>query len=98
MANMLKIMMGEAIHSLRSAGLSCREIARRLGVPAGPCSIKIAVKASRIELSSRWVIAGSCLGELRHFQENLDNPPFQIGGRHGPALVSLRSTRAGPDR
>ena len=32
MANVLKIMMVEAIHSLRSAGLSCREIARRLGI------------------------------------------------------------------
>ena len=32
MANVLKMMMVEAIHSLRSAGLSCREIARRLGI------------------------------------------------------------------
>ena len=32
MANVLKMTMIEAIHSLRSAGLSCREIARRLGI------------------------------------------------------------------
>ncbi|MCE9630281.1 MAG: helix-turn-helix domain-containing protein [Planctomycetia bacterium] len=32
MANVLEMMMVEAIHSLRSAGLSCREIARRLGI------------------------------------------------------------------
>ena len=32
MANVLKMTMVEAIHSLRSAGLSCREIARRLGI------------------------------------------------------------------
>jgi hypothetical protein len=32
MANELKMIMVEAIHSLRSAGLSCREIARRLGI------------------------------------------------------------------
>ena len=32
MANVLKMAIIEAIHSLRSAGLSCREIARRLGV------------------------------------------------------------------
>jgi len=32
MANVLKMTMVEAIHSMRSAGLSCREIARRLGV------------------------------------------------------------------
>jgi hypothetical protein len=32
MANVLKMTMIEAIHSLRTAGLSCREIARRLGV------------------------------------------------------------------
>ena len=32
MANVLKMTMIEAIQSLRSAGLSCREIARRLGV------------------------------------------------------------------
>ncbi|NBT35570.1 MAG: IS21 family transposase [Betaproteobacteria bacterium] len=32
MANVLKMMMVEAIQSLRSAGLSCREIARRLGI------------------------------------------------------------------
>ena len=32
MANVLKMTMVEAIHSLRSAGLSCREIARRLGL------------------------------------------------------------------
>jgi IS30 family transposase len=32
MANVLQMMMVEAIHSLRSAGLSCREIARRLGI------------------------------------------------------------------
>ena len=32
MANVLKMMTVEAIHSLRSAGLSCREIARRLGI------------------------------------------------------------------
>jgi hypothetical protein len=32
MANVLKMTMIEAIHSLRSAGLSCREIGRRLGV------------------------------------------------------------------
>ena len=31
MANVLKMMMIEAIHSLRSAGLSCRDIGRRLG-------------------------------------------------------------------
>ena len=31
MANVLKMTIIEAIHSLRSAGLSCREIARRLG-------------------------------------------------------------------
>ena len=32
MANVLKMTMVEAIHSMRSAGLSCREIARRLGI------------------------------------------------------------------
>ena len=32
MANVLKMAIIEAIYSLRSAGLSCREIARRLGV------------------------------------------------------------------
>ena len=32
MANVLKMMTVEAIHSLRSAGLSCREIAKRLGI------------------------------------------------------------------
>ena len=32
MANVLKMAIIEAIHSLRSAGLSCRELARRLGV------------------------------------------------------------------
>ncbi len=32
MANVLKMSIVEAIHSLRSAGLSCREIARRLGI------------------------------------------------------------------
>ncbi len=32
MSNVLKKMIVEAIHSLRSAGLSCREIARRLGI------------------------------------------------------------------
>lgn len=32
MANVLKMTMIEAVHSLRSAGLSCREIGRRLGV------------------------------------------------------------------
>ena len=32
MANVLKMMMVEAIHSLRATGLSCREIARRLGI------------------------------------------------------------------
>lgn len=32
MANVLKMTMVEAIRSMRSAGLSCREIARRLGV------------------------------------------------------------------
>ena len=32
MANVLRMMIVEAIHSLRSAGLSSREIARRLGI------------------------------------------------------------------
>ena len=32
MANVLKMTMVAAIHSMRSAGLSCREIARRLGI------------------------------------------------------------------
>ncbi|MFM7206977.1 MAG: helix-turn-helix domain-containing protein, partial [Planctomycetaceae bacterium] len=32
MANVLKMTIVEAIHSLRSAGLSCRAIARRLGI------------------------------------------------------------------
>jgi len=32
MANVLKMAIIEAIHSLRSAGLSCRAIARRLGI------------------------------------------------------------------
>ena len=32
MANVLKMTMVQAIHSLRSTGLSCREIARRLGI------------------------------------------------------------------
>jgi len=32
MANVLKMMKVEAIHSMRSAGLSCRAIARRLGI------------------------------------------------------------------
>ena len=41
---------------------------------------------------------GFLLGGVRHFQESLDDPPFQTGGRYGPALVSLRSTRAGPYR
>lgn len=36
MANVLKMTMVEAIHSLRSAGLSCREIARRLGIHREP--------------------------------------------------------------
>lgn len=35
---------------------------------------------------------------LKHFQENLNYPPFLIGGRYRPALVSLRSTWAGPYR
>jgi len=32
MANVLKMMKVEAIHSMRTAGLSCRAIARRLGI------------------------------------------------------------------
>lgn len=38
MANVLKMTMIEALHSLRSAGVSCREIARRLGVHRGTVS------------------------------------------------------------
>lgn len=38
MANVLKMTMVEAIHSMRSAGLSCREIARRLGIHRGTVS------------------------------------------------------------
>ena len=32
MANVLKMAIVEAIYSLRAAGLSCREIAKRLGI------------------------------------------------------------------
>jgi transposase len=38
MTNVLKMTMVEVIHSMRSAGLSCREIARRLGIHRGTVS------------------------------------------------------------
>lgn len=38
MANVLKMTMVEALHSQRSAGLPCREIARRLGIHRGTVS------------------------------------------------------------
>jgi|APCry1669188879_1035177.scaffolds.fasta_scaffold00150_5 hypothetical protein len=38
MANVLKMTMVEAVHSQRSAGLPCREIARRLGIHRGTVS------------------------------------------------------------
>jgi transposase len=48
MANVLKMTMVEAIHSMRSAGLSCREIARRLGVHRGTVSRYVRVGGESI--------------------------------------------------
>ena len=47
MANVLKMTMIEAIQSLRSAGLSCREIARRLGIDRGTVSRRLSTGHGR---------------------------------------------------
>ena len=36
--------------------------------------------------------------DVKYFQESLDGPPLQLAPRMGPALSSLRSPRAGPNR
>jgi len=52
----------------------CTEL---LAPVSGPCSMIRAVKSFNAAKSSWWTIVGS-LGGLRHFQESLDDPPFQI--------------------
>ena len=67
MANVLKMMTVEAIHSLRSAGLSCREIAKRLGIhretvsrhlQLGQAAISKPASAPILPAGSESVVAG----------------------------------------
>ena len=86
MANVPKMMTVEAIHTLRSAGLSCREIAKRLGIhretvsrhlQLGQAAISKPASAPILPAGSESVVAGfgGPTGLVQASCEAMETPP-----------------------